>query len=125
MKYNIILLKAQRLLSQEEKDDANQCDIIEIVNTRDLEEETTSVGQNDSDEEDKVRNHDIGESIAIYKIFSPLTKARGKILKKNRANSTVNGIQKKAVKNKAKTAKTLNFRNLTHISLVETMGGNT
>ena len=33
-KWDIILLKAQRLLVQEENEDANQCGVIGIVNTK-------------------------------------------------------------------------------------------
>ena len=53
-------------MSQEEKEDSNQCDSIEIVNTSSNEEDTTEVGQHDNDEEDKVKT-ETGESIAINK----------------------------------------------------------
>ena len=48
---------------------------------------------------------DNGEAIAIDKIFSPPTKEIGWIVKKNRESSTINGLQSKAVKKKAKIAK--------------------
>ena len=46
-KWMIVLLKVQCLLGREEKEDANQCEVTEIVNASGHEEVTTSVGQND------------------------------------------------------------------------------
>ena len=55
MKWKIILLKYQWLLHQEEKEEANECDIFEIVSIIDHEENKTEVDNDDADQEDKVR----------------------------------------------------------------------
>ena len=79
IKKELILIKVQSILGHEEKEDANQCDIIEINNKSDHKEEKKKGGQNYSDDQDKVKNYDTGEAIAIDIYFLSPTKLKESI----------------------------------------------
>ena len=60
------------------------------------------MGQNYSDEEDKLNSLDTGEAIDIDKNVSHPNKAKGQTAKKKKASSTINRLQEKWVKKKFK-----------------------